>query len=83
MSCIENLADPCAICLDPCPVPAGHDSTGNPICACCWQVPVLGALADRKQPALCLKCKRPVDPWPLQHKGCSPKDWGWCIRNQP
>lgn len=27
----------------------------------------------------CKKCGRGVDPWPLQHKLCSPAEWKLCI----
>jgi hypothetical protein len=27
----------------------------------------------------CPRCKREIDPWPLDHKSCSPKDWVKCI----
>ena len=30
----------------------------------------------------CTRCRREVDPWPLQRGArCSPKDWRFCIRN--
>lgn len=27
----------------------------------------------------CKRCGREVSPWPLGHKGCSPKHWALCI----
>lgn len=38
------------------------------------------ALLTEEGAERCEKCGRPLDPWPLGHRACSPKSWVWCIR---
>jgi len=38
-------------------------------------------MAESSEKPKCPKCGRPLDPWPLVRKGCSPPDWVMCIRS--